>query len=539
WGLNFQRNIRRRNETSFWSPLPRQYNLYRVSLAGTLTGLEVPRQRNLKFVPYIKGEASREGVEGSETHLTGDGGFDIKYGITPALTLDLTYNTDFAQVEADVQQINLDRFSLFFPEKRPFFLENSELFTVGQPREVEIFFSRRIGLSPEGETVPILGGARVSGRIGHTDLGVLNIQTEEEEGVSEGNNFTVLRTRRLLPHRSSVGMIFTNRQGTGDQAPEDEYNRAFAVDGRAGIGTFGEISGFAARTVTPGLDRDEYAFSVRAEYDSEEWLLAGGYTEVGANFNPEMGFLLRGDPGNSFRLRNGYRKGNAVIFRRYRPKDFWGLQELRPHATYVGFWDFDGFQESGRLHLDNHWEWKNGNEIHTGFNVTREGVKEAFEIFPGVVVPPGTYDNNEVQLVGFTNRGAPVSFSLRTVIGGFFGGDRIRLEPLLRVRVGEKFNTEIAWTRNDIDLPEGRFKTNLGRARISYSFTPKMFIEALFQYNDAIDSWSTNLRYGWLQTANIGLFAVYNETRSIGDGGPEIPDRRFTLKISYQFDLLR
>jgi hypothetical protein len=538
WGLNFQRNIRRRNETAFWSPLPRQYNLYRLSLAGTLTEIEAPPHRNLRFIPYTLGEARREGTPDSDTHLVGEVGFDIKYGITPSLTLDLTYNTDFAQVEADVQQINLDRFSLFFPEKRPFFLENAELFTVGEPREVELFFSRRIGISPDGETIPIIGGVRLSGKTGKTSVGFLNIQTDSVEDVTEENNYTVLRLSRVLPHRSSVGAIFTNRQGTGDQAPEDEYNRSFAVDGRAGIGQFGEVSGFVASTVSPDLAGDEYAFMIGNEYNSEDWLLQLNYTEVGGNFNPEMGFLRRGDPDDDFRLRDGYRKADALIWRRIRPTDFLGLHEIRPHASYVGFCDFDGFQESCRLHLDTHWEWENGYEVHTGVNLTREGVKEPFEISSGVIVPPDTYDESEIQLIGVTNQGAPVSFEMRTIFGGFFGGDRTQLNPTLRIRLGEKFNTEIAWTWNDIDLPGGSFETNLGRARISYSFTPSMFVESLFQYNDSADTWSTNLRYGWLQTANIGLFVVYDETRSIGSGELERPDRSFTIKISHQFDVM-
>lgn len=130
WGINFQRNIRRRNETAFWAPLPRQFNLYRLSLAGVLTGLEIRRQRNLKIIPYTLGEARRDFSETSGTDWLGEAGVDLKYSITPSLTLDATYNTDFAQVEVDEQQINLDRFNLFFPEKRPFFLENAGLFAV-------------------------------------------------------------------------------------------------------------------------------------------------------------------------------------------------------------------------------------------------------------------------------------------------------------------------------------------------------------------------------------------------------------------------
>ena len=185
WGVNFQRTIRRRNETVFWAPLSRQYNIFRLSLAGTLSDIEIPPQRNLKFTPYVVGEV-RDRVALAKTQRLGKIGGDLKYSLTPSLTLDLTYNTDFAQVEVDALQINLDRFNLFFPEKRPFFLENAGLFAVGSPGEVELFFSRRIGISPLGVPIPVLGGVRLTGKVTQTDMGFLNMQTEEVAGSPRG-----------------------------------------------------------------------------------------------------------------------------------------------------------------------------------------------------------------------------------------------------------------------------------------------------------------------------------------------------------------
>jgi hypothetical protein len=335
--------------------------------------------------------------------------------------------------------------------------------------------------------------------------------------------------RRDLPRRSSIGWIATNKQATGDQLPEDEYNRSIGLDGRLGIGRYGEVSGFVAKTDSPDLHGKDHSFRIGTDYEAEAWFLGANYTEVREDFNPEMGFLRR----------TAYRKADGVIFYRYRPADLWGLHEVRPHISYRGFWDFQGFQETGFTHIDNHWEWKNGHEIHTGINFTKEGIKDPFEIFDGIFVRRGTYDNHEIQLVAFTNQGAPLSVRLRSTFGGFFGGDRVSLSPSLRWRAGETFNGEVAWTRNDIDLPEGDFITNLGRLRVSYSFRPNMFLQLLAQYNDGDDLWSTNLRFGWLQTANIGLFVVYNEVRGIGAGGFEQPDRTFIVKLSRQFDLLR
>jgi hypothetical protein len=493
WGLNFQRNIRRRNETAFWAPLPRQFNLYRLSRAGTLTGIEIPQQRNLKLTPYVLGQGNRV-MESSDTEWLSEIGGDLKYSLTPSLTLDLTINTDFAQVEVDELQINLDRFNLFFPEKRPFFLENAGLFSVGTPGEVEMFFSRRIGIAPDGSAVPILGGARLSGKLGGANIGILDMQTQAVQGVTPANNFAVARVNRELPNRSAVGAMIVNRQGTGDLAPGNDYNRTFVADGRLGIGKYGLVSGYAARTASPGITGDQHAFKLGATYDSEAWLLQANYTEVGDYFNPEVGFLSRRRPQAGVLTASGFRKPDFLIMHRYRPKNFLKLHELRPHISYRGFWNFQSFQETGFLHIDNHWEWKSGYEFHTGVNFTREGLTEAFEIYPGVIVPPGTYDHAEAQLVFITNEGAWWSYETTLTAGGLFGGNRIALSQALRMRYREILNLELGWNRNDLDLPGGGFVTNLGRARLSYSFTPRIFLQGLLQYKTPGFLWSTTKR---------------------------------------------
>ena len=527
WGVNFQRNIRRRKEVAFWAPLARQFNLYRLSEAGTLESIEVAQQRNLKVIPYGLGRVRRAGIRGSDVAWTGEMGADAKFSVTPALTLDMTYNTDFAQVEVDEYQINLDRFNLFYPEKRPFFLENAGLFSVGSSGQTEIFFSRRIGLAADGTGIPILGGARLSGKIGRINVGLLNMQTEEVEGVAPANNFTVVRASREFRNRSALGAIFTNRRGSGSPASGDDYNRAYAVDGRLGVGTYGLISGFAARTSTPGVSSDQYAFKINSAYDSPRWDLAAEYAEVADDFNPEMGFLAR----------KGYRYMQARILRRYRPAGLLGILEFRPHVSYRGYWDFKGFQESGFFHIDNHTEWKNGYELHTAVNFTEEGLKEPFEIYPGVFVPPGIYRHAEAQIVFNTNQAQWLSFTSWLQAGGFFGGRRVSWEPALSLRKGETFSSSLAWGINSINLPGGEFQTNLIRMRLSYSFTPRVFVQSLAQYNDRANQWSLNLRFNWIQAANTGLFVVYNEIRDLHATALGIPDRSLTVKFSRLFDL--
>ena len=531
WGVNFQRNIRRRNESAFWAPLSRQYDLNRISLAGQIEGLEIPPPRNLQFTPYVLGSTRQRGRQLNGTATIGEVGGDIKYGITPSLALDVTINTDFAQVEVDQQQINLDRFSLFFPEKRPFFLENAGLFTVGVSREAELFFSRRIGIGPGGQAIPILGGARLTGRIGEgMDIGLLNIQTDEVPGVAPSNNFSGARVRRELANRSAIGAIFVNRQATGDLAGQDDYNRSYAVDGRLGIGQNGLISGFLAKTQTPGLSGDDYAYQISSSLTIPVARLTANYSDVGDNFNPEVGFLSRG----GFRKLNG-----SAFFTFIRPPGLELFQEVRPHVNYTSYWNHEGFQETMNIHIDSHWELRAGHEFHTGGNVTSQGVVAPFEIFPGVVVPPGTYDHVEAQPVFFTNQGAPFSVSLRGVFGGFFGGSRKQWRPSMRLRLGEAFDSELSFTHNDIDLPGGAFTTNLWSSRISYSFTPRVYAQALVQYNDRAQGWSSNLRFGWLSDANTGLFVVYNDTQGLG-GNTALhrADRSLTIKFSRVFNLI-
>ena len=530
WGLNFQRNIRSRNEQSYWAPLPRQFRLHRLSLAGELQGIEVPPQRNLKLTPYVLGQALRR-TDDTKTTALGDFGADLKYSVTPSMTLDLTYSTDFAQVEVDDQQVNLDRFNLFFPEKRPFFLENAGLFSVGQPGQLEVFFSRRVGIGEGGGQIPIFGGGRLSGKVGsNTNVGFLNIQTQSVNATgTPSNNFTVARVRQDFQNRSNIGAMFVNRGATGNLAGERDYNRSYAVDGRWGIGQTGTVSGFAAQTDTPGLKGDTHAFNMAANYDSERYQLRGGFTEVGPNFNPEVGFYAR----------RGYRRSDASVRTTFRPQNPLGILEWYPHASHYTIWNFvTGQQETQYTHLDNGIEWRNGYQVSTGVNLTKEGVLEPFEIFPGVTVPVDTYDHAEAIMRFNTNQGAPISFTFRATVGGFFGGDRVQMGPEVSMRTGQTFNAQLSWSRNDIDLPGGAFVANLGTVRLNYSFTTRMFLQALVQYNDRADLWSSNIRFAILSDANTGLFIVYNDTQGLGDVRPTGAGRTLTIKYSQLFDVL-
>ncbi|NND35337.1 MAG: carbohydrate binding family 9 domain-containing protein [Saprospiraceae bacterium] len=525
WGLNFRRNIRKNNEIAYWSPIPINFDLYRLSLAGTLTGLDLKSPGNLKLVPYVLGQTVKNYQPETKTDLRGDAGVDLKYSITPSLTLDLTYNTDFAQVEVDDQQVNLDRFNLFFPEKRPFFLENAGQFSVGSPGEVDLFFSRRIGIGTGGQLVPITGGVRLSGKMNNTNIGLLSMFTNEVDAAGiDPNNFTVARiNHEFSAKRSAIGGLFVNRLGMGEQ--DDDYNRTFAIDGKLGLGQKARLSGFLAKTNTPGITARDHSFKFQSNYDWDGWSLSAAYTEVGEGFNPEVGFLVR----------QAFRKPEFRVLYQWRMNGKFGLLELRPHVTYRSYWTFEGFQETKFLHIDNHWEWQSGLEIHTGINLTTEGVLVPFEISKGIIVPSGTYEHSEAQIVFMTNESKNISMSTRHVLGGFFGGERYANSATVKLRLGDRFNSEFIISHNDIRLPEGDFIAKLFGSRLSYSFTPRIFTQGLIQYNSVADIWSTNLRFGWLQQANSGLFLVYNELRDAAG----INHRTFTIKYSYLIDILK
>lgn len=527
WGLNLARHIRRRNEQVFWAPIPREFDLYRVSLAGTLAGLEVPASRVFHVTPYALASAHRDYSNAAEFEYPFEFGADAKIGVTSSLTLDLTYNTDFAQVEVDEQQVNLTRFSLFFPEKRPFFLENAGTFAVGSPQAVELFFSRRIGIGSNGQPVPILGGARLTGRVAGYTVGLLNIQTDEAlGGAIPANNYTVARVLRELPGRSRVGAIFVNRFAPGE---DGDYNRTYGIDGRLGIGEAITFDTYVAATQTPGRDGREHAYSLTGGYSTSDWSLGLEYSEVGDAFNPEVGFLAR----------SAYRYYQARVMRYIRLPDVPWLRELRPHASYQGYFDPTGFRESGHVHLDSHIEFSNGAFFSPAFNFAWEGLKEPFQIEPGVFVPPGLYEGWAAEWRLNSDESAPLALNGGINYGSFLSGSRRGVFATVTARRGATFIAALRTSYDDIDLPQGRFDATLVSLRLGYSFTPRIFLQSLVQYSSQAELWSGNLRFGWLNTAGTGLFVVYNEAQGRGitafDGSWEPRDRRFVVKFTRRF----
>ncbi len=546
WGFNLSRRIRRGNEEIFWAPIPRQFNLFRVSLAGSVDELEVPRQRNAFITPYVRSSAERDFVASTEVDWEGAIGGDAKFTLTQSLALDLTVNTDFAQVEVDDAQVNLTRFPLFFPEKRPFFLENAGTFAVGSPQSIELFFSRRIGLR-KGREVPILAGGRVTGRALGLNLGFLNIQTratdvfDPAEGsnvpLAPNENYGAIRAFREMGNRTRLGGIFVSRLNTDALGSQDErdYNLTYGLDGRLGVGDYLTFDGFAAATETPGLEGDAYSYSLSADYDSRLWRWGAAFAEVGDAFNPEVGFLSRSD----------YRFTSLSLLRRVRFDQVEWFRELRPHVTYREFWNREGFTETRLIHIDSHFEFSNGAFFQLpAINFTEEGLTEPFEISDGVIIPAGSYNNVEWGFRANTDRSAPLSVEGRIDIGGFYSGTRYGTDATLNYRLADRFVASGRVVYYDVNLKEGNFETTLLSLKAAYSFTPRIFLQGTLQYLDQTGNFTGNVRFGWLNTAGTGLYVVYNDIEHLKvRPSDEVPEgalyRTLIVKFTRQFDLIR
>ncbi len=535
WGFNIARRIRRLNEESFWMAVPREFNLYRLNYAGDIEGLEPPFRRLATMTPYALASTARNYTDQNAFTRDGDVGGEVKFQVTQGLTLDVTYNTDFAQVEVDDQQLNLTRFSLNFPEKRPFFLENAGFFSVGGGG-ADLFFSRRIGIAG-GQPVPIRGGARLSGRAVGLNIGLLHIQTDDVAALQGAQAYSVARLAKELPNRSRVGGLVVNKSGQ-----EGEFNRTVAVDAAVGLGEQLTLSTFLSRTLGPDDLAAEHAWDLSGNWSSRSWSVTAQAREIGQAFNPEVGFLPR----------RGYRYYQSFAMYTIRPT--W-LREVRPHVSYFTYRsrkvEVDhGFEESGRLHIDSHWEWPSGAQIHTGANYVVEGIWEPFEITgTGVTVPVGSYGGWESQLVFRSNQAARLSADSRINFGSFLSGSRWGGTGSVTLRPNASFSTSARITYFDVTLPQGQFETVLLGANVGYFFTPRIYVQSLVQYSNQVDSWSANLRFGWLNTAGTGLFIVYNDLQGFdypaglnADGGRFIERgtlaRSFIVKFTRQFNVL-
>ena len=550
WGFNLRRSVKWKNEDSFISQVARSHGprgIYRFSEAATLVGIETPgSSRNLELKPYGIGTVVTDEAEDPPVvnDPGGDVGFDLKYGLTKSLISDFTYNTDFAQVEEDQQQVNLTRFSLFFPEKREFFLEGQSIFAFGgvqmsgntfnrpgrasQELTPITFFSRRIGLTSEGED-RIIAGGRVTGRAGDYRLGALNIQTDGVEGAVDATNFSVFRLRRDVLRRSDIGVIGTHR--TSSLTDQGTSNTLFGLDGNFAFFTNLRVNTYYAVTRTAlaegSLDGDEASYLGKVDYNGDRYGLKLEHLHVGESFKPELGFLRR----------EAFRRNFAQA--RFSPRPA-SIEAIR-RFTFQGEVDYIEGLPTGRVETRRYQgqfrtEFSGGDTTTVQYNNQFEFLPEAFEISGGVVLPVGGYRWQDVNLIYRfgPQRTVPGFVTFRT--GSFFSGDRKEVSYSGRIELSPKFSLEPRLGFNFVDLPEGDFTTRLVSTRVNYTLSPRMFVSGLFQYNSSNDSLSSNVRFRWEYEPGSDLFMVYSDGRDTDVSGfPALLNRSFAVKFTKLF----
>ncbi len=530
WGINFHRGLRSqlRNEDSYWSPLPRIYNIQRVSLAGTLEGLEgISPGSNVRFKPYATSSFVENGTTGVRKG-DGDVGFDVKYGVTSGLTWDFTYNTDFSQVEADEQQVNLTRFSLFFPEKREFFLENSGIFRFGggdiatqgaannaSANDV-FFFSRNIGLSSSNEAVPIFGGTRLTGRAGSYEMGFLSMQ-QREYGGSGATNFSVARLKRNILANSDIGVMFMDKE----VKDSPRFNRVFGTDANFRLGQFTTVNAFIAKSSSPGVTSDDLESRLAFGYVDRAWQVKTAYNVIQSNFVNEMGYVPR----------RGIRRYDVDVRRTIRPNSRW-FRLLTPHVVMDYFTDSNGNLDS--KYLDYHFAitLQNGAFMEIGQNPSVEVLRRPFRLNNGRnVVPAGIYKSDEYFAFYRPDPSRRLQPNARWAMGQFYTGYKHSYTLGTTLRLNHQFNTSLNYTHNNISLADGRYKTNLLTTRVNYSFSTGVFLNALVQYNSDQRQWSSNVRFNVIHRPLSDFFFVYNERRNSLSG--DLLDRSLIAKVTY------
>ncbi len=558
WGIQIRRAIRRKNEWTHLTFVPAATggvtSIFRASQAATLVGLELPpAAKNVELKPYGISKLTSDLVRSPaiENNVDLTGGLDAKYGINANLTADLTVNTDFAQVEVDEQQVNLTRFPVVFPEKRDFFLEGRGTFEFarlsgqagfsGQTsianNAPQVFFTRRIGLN-NGREVPIMAGARVSGTMGKTALGLMNMETGYESAAgldsdacappygacTPRTNFSVVRLRRDVLRRSNVGMIFTNRSNA--PAARDA-SQSYGVDGSFSFFQNLSANGYYARSESNSLNGDEDSFQARTEYSGDRYGARLDYLDVGTNFFPEVGFVQRRGFGRTFVSgRFSPRMRRSKVVRRF-------LWEAA--SEYVRNRNDRVESANNTAHFLT--EFQSSDQFVFDVNNQQELLVRPFNVARGVNIRPGNYHFNSMTTSYAFGQQRRASGTVALRVGDFYDGSLTSLTLSgARLAILKQFSVEPSVTFNRGRLPDGDFDTSQLRARFDYAFTPLRFLSALVQYSSNERTFSSNVRFRWEYRPGSEIFVVYTDERDTTTTGyPGLRNRALVVKVNRLF----
>ena len=541
WGFQARRISRWKNESSYLTRLPDGTGINghtRVADFATMVGLEVPSgSRPLDLKPYVTSNLSTDlGASPRVRNRFGkDFGFDAKYALTQNLTADFTYNTDFAQVEADEQQVNLSRFSLFFPEKREFFLENQGLFQFAASNTGNnnqntsetptLFYSRRIGLD-SGRPIPLEYGGRLSGRVGAYSLGLLNIQTDDVATLGvPTTNFSVARLRRDILRRSAIGALYTRRSLAANRRGDSE---SYGVDGAFAFFENLYFNTYWAQTSNPGTGDDDTSYRGQMFYNADRYGAQLERLAVGEDFDPQLGFMRRQD----------FHKTRGMLRFNPRPRNrFTAVRQFNFQTSIEYFTNNAGAFESRERRAEFGVEFDSSEGFEANVVEMREHLLQGFEIADGVHIPAGDYKFTTLESSFAIGSQRRLSGSINVEAGQFYGGTRTSLGfSGARVKLTPQLAFEPGFSVDHVDLPFGTFTATLVSTRTTFTITPLMFVSGLVQYNSSNHSFGSNVRLRWEYQPGSELFVVYNDGRDTRLGGfPELQNRSIVVKLNRLF----
>ena len=547
WGLNICRIIMRKNEETYWVPFPREWGsvgFARMSHAGVLSGMrDLPARRRFELMPFVSPRVERRYDAGTATMTNTEVGADLRVGLTADLVADLTVNTDFAQVEADQEVVNLSRFEISFPEKRQFFTESAGVFDFGSSGSsllggdggggsgrglIPLFYSRRIGLVEGGGAVPIIGGGKVAGRMGRYTVGLMNITSEAatvdtDEGLVTvpRKNYTAFRIRRPVLSQSSVGAIVLNqRSGAGAND-----NASFGVDGAFALGRSTVMTGIVAKTITPGAGGRDMAGAFDFDWKTDRFNAGATYLDIQERFNAEMGFVRRTD------IRN------AAVSAGWTPRPGWpGVRQVQTRAVIDYFENHAGRLESRNQRLSLDINRQDSSNISFDFERNYDYLAEPWNLGEATF-DIGGYLWNEYRAGVSTNQSRRVYGSSSIGWGGYYSGDRMTYTASVNFVPVDTLLIETSYTRNRITRADVRpYITNTLSARASYSFSPELFVKTFVQYNDDKKLATINLLLWYIYKPGSDFYVVYDtgwDTGLPGDRAYRVKSRSLAVKMTY------
>ena len=540
WGIDVERVIRRKNEQAYWNNFRRGFQLENVSQSGHLSGIEnIETGLRWRVKPYLLGgfrQSVRQDPLGSRVFEsdrwnTSDVGLEVlKFRITPSLTADLTWNTDFAQAEVDTLQNNLERFPLFFPETREFFQEGSGVFDFGtssreSDRELLIFHSRTIGRSPRGAIVPIRAGGRITGRVAGLTLGLLNMQTAPLRTAAENiqaSNFTVLRAKKDVLARSSVGAFWVDKEKGGTR----DFSRVYGFDGRFVFWRHLTLGGFLSRSAEPGEVKQNWATNANARWDTDFFYAALEHYSIGPNFRDDLGFVLRKD----------VRRTTPEIAFRPRP-GVWGIRQV----NIQGRWDYYTNHAGHLVERIDHYTlliaFQSGDTLRWAAHNLLDRPSSSFEIKPGIVIPARDYTWTNWSLIYRRNASRRLSGALQFIqLLDYYDGRAydMKVTPTFKLSPNLSFTGDYRIVT--ASLPGGNFTDHTTNARINYSFNNQWLTSSIFQYDRSSSFLGFNFRLNYIYRPGSDFFLIYNETRQVGGTREGEKDRALQTKLTYSFD---